>query len=215
MRLSYAIWATAFAFYLVFLAWHENWRGPLSAEEIAMFEARIEASGIASAAQRRAFSDFMRSDTGKPFVMLNLAAYPQGDVAHPLTGEMMPGRVLIQKYFSPFMGKIVLRGGYPAYMGEAVGDYLDAWKTSANPGWSGIGLIRYRSRRDLLMAATDPAFADSHIFKQAALAVTYALPTQSTGGGFLSPRIWVAMLLVSLASLAQTLLLTIRMRHVG
>ena len=44
--------------------------------------------------------------------------------------------------------------------------------------WSMVGLVRYRSRRDLLEIATNPAFRGAHQFKTAAMAQTIAVPVE-------------------------------------
>lgn len=212
--LLFIIWGLALFFYMLFLAWHENWRGPLNAQEVDFFMARVNASKILDATQKRDFQSFMLSDKGDEFFMLNLAAYPAGNVAHPLTGEAMPPTEMLENYYRPFIGKILRSGGYPSFIGAVKGGYLDKLAAPANPGWSGLGIIRYRSRRDLLEAATGPDFADSHIFKQAALAATYAMPVETHGGLFLSPRLWVFFLLGGVAGLAHILTLTLRMKNV-
>lgn len=207
------IWGLTLFLYLGFLGWHENWRGPLSAAEIDFYMARVNAAENVSPEQRQNLYDFMVSDTGEAFLMFNLVAYHDGDVADPLTGAPTPPPLLIQEYFLPFIGKVLRRGGYPAFMGNVVGGYIEAWATPPNPGWSDAAMIRYRSRRDLLALATDPTFADGHVYKQAALASTYALPVEGQGGMFLSPRIWVAFLLAGLAALTHIIFLTLRIKN--
>ncbi|MEG9861344.1 MAG: hypothetical protein V6Z81_02395 [Parvularculales bacterium] len=209
--ISISIWGIALALYLVFLVWHENWRGPLTQSEIETFMARIEANETVDDMQRAALLDFMETDTGNEFFMVNLLAFPKGTVTHPDTGEQVSPPDLLQEYFRPFMGKTIMSAGYPAYTGRAVGGYLDAWAAQANPGWSAGGIIRYRSRRDMLEAATDPSFEGGHVYKRAALSVTYAMPLETNAGGVLmSPRIWLAFLLTALAALGHLVYLIFR-----
>jgi hypothetical protein len=205
--MTYPIWATAFLLYLLFLGWHENWHGALTAEEIDGFSRHINASTILTKEQQQTLIDFMESDTGDEFFMLNLVAFYSGEIAQPGSGEMMPAPVLLDKYFRPFMGKILRRGGYPAFTAGAVGGYIEAWASADNPGWSGAGLIRYRSRRDLLLSITDSDFSDAHVFKKAALQATLAMPTQTITGALISPRLWVGFLILALAALAQIMVL--------
>ena len=68
--------------------------------------------------------------------------------------------------------------------------------------------MRYRSRRDLLMLASEEDFNDIHIYKRAAIASTFAIPAQSIGGALLSPRIWIALFIFLMAALAHILYLT-------
>ena len=204
------IWGSALVIFLLFSAWHENWRGPLDDDEIARFMTRIEANETLDDAQRKILLDFMKADTGKEFLMVNLLAYQQGDIVNPETGTPSTAPALLNIYYRPFIGKLFRSAGYPVITGAAVGGYLDAWNVEANPGWSGSGLIRYRSRRDMLEAVTDPSFDDGHVYKQAALAATLAVPIEKNVGFFLSPRIWVAMMLALLAALTHLALLTFK-----
>ena len=66
MRSGYTIWGIALIFYLVFLGWHENWRGPLAESEIATFTARAQSKGLSSEQLAR-FEIFMRDDDGGEF----------------------------------------------------------------------------------------------------------------------------------------------------
>ena len=63
-------------------------------------------------------------------------------------------------------------------------------------------MIRYRSRRDMMELATDPAFEPAHVFKVASMANTLAFPLRPAFV-VLGPRVWVALLLALLAALGQ------------
>ncbi len=63
-------------------------------------------------------------------------------------------------------------------------------------------MVRYRSRRDMIEIATDPAFRDAHAFKMAAMQQTIAVPVEP----FLalgSPRWLVGGVLLGLGLLLQ------------
>lgn len=201
------IWGAAFAVYAVFLAWHENWRGPLSPAEIDRHMAQLEQNAGFTDAQRALVLDFMRADSGKEFFMVNLMAFPPGTVTHPESGQEMTPQELLSDYTRPFLGKLFLRAGYPAFTGPLMAGYLDAWNVEANPGWTATGLIRYRSRRDMIEAATDAGFNDSHIYKQLALRATLAVPSETGRGLLMTPRVWLALWLVALAALAHLAML--------
>jgi len=64
------------------------------------------------------------------------------------------------------------------------------------------GVIRYRSRRDMIELVADPAFAPAHEFKIAAMSHTLAFPL-APGFTVLGPRVWLALLLALLAALGQ------------
>ena len=207
---SIYLWGSALLMFLLFLAWHENWRGPLKEAEIKMFMAQMEANENLDKTRFDTLVNFMRSDTGAEFFMVNMLVYTKGKLAHPETGEPVSAPALFYRYFRSFIGRLLRNGGYPAFSAGAAGDYIEAWNTAANPGWSGSGIIRYRSRRDLMRAVTDPAFSGGHIYKKAALAITYALPVEASSGLLVSPRIWVGMLLTLLAAFGQIIYLVLR-----
>ena len=121
----------------------------------------------------------------------------------------------MQSYFRPFAVKILARAGYPAFSARMRSGYIEAWGVAANPGWDIANLMRYRSRRDLLMSTTDEDFSDIHIYKHAAIAATFAVPSQSIGGALLSPRIWIALFIFVMAALAHILHLTRRKTNYG
>ena len=61
------------------------------------------------------------------------------------------------------------------------GGYFGVWNMPQNPGWHMVGLIRYRSRRDAMLASlVNPMFQDIHKYKLAAFKQTFALQAQPT-----------------------------------
>ena len=210
MRRSYAIWGAALVLYLVFLGWHENWRGPLTKAEIATFKTELETRGNLPADQSANLIAFLREDDGEEFFMVNIVGFPDGEVVHPDTGEKVDAQALLDSYYLPFAGKILARAGYPAFTALVQGGYIEAWGAAANPGWHAAGVMRYRSRRDLLASVNDPAFNDIHIYKRVALAATFAIPAKAIGGMLLSPRVWVALLIFAFAALVHITNLTVR-----
>ncbi len=208
-NISLIIWACTLVLYLVFLAWHENWRGALTEAEITHFMEKLAAQNNLDAQTKQLFQDFMHNDTGREFFMLNLVQFPEGNIKHPDNGADITGRDLLQSYYRPFAGMILKSAGYPAYTGLMRAGYVESWGVEANPGWHATGLMRYRSRRDFMQAVTNPAFSDMHIYKHAALAATLATPLETSQSLLLSPRIWVALLLTLFASLGQIIRLLI------
>jgi hypothetical protein len=90
-------------------------------------------------------------------------------------------------------------------VGPAAGRYLEYWGVEPDPGWTFAGVIRYRSRRDMMELATDPAFDPAHAYKIAAMTNTLAFPV-SPALVMLGPRVWVGLLLALLAALAHVVL---------
>ena len=146
---------------------------------------------------------FMETDDGKEFVMCNLVRLFPHEVAHPVTGKMYSAPNMVQMYFSGFVPTLIRAGGHPMMMMRQAGGYVDAWNTPPDPGWSIVGMVRYRSRRDMMVLATDQRFFDVHPLKIAAIAQTFSLPTQHVFGMAIRPRTGVALMLVLVAALAH------------
>ena len=68
------------------------------------------------------------------------------------------------------------------------------------PGWTLVGYMRYRSRRDLMKLTSDPRFQNGHAYKHAAISMTSSFPTRPQPIGFVGPRVWVALVLALAAA---------------
>ena len=199
---AWLIWGAAAALYALFRLWYDNWRGPLRQAEIEEFlaEVRGKYGGGNDPAELRAF---LEADDGKEFVMLNLVRIEPGMVTDPATGQPMEGRAAMRRYSDPFVRALLRRGGHPLYVGRKVAGYIDAWNSAPDPGWTLVGTMRYRSRRDLVAMVLDPAFRASHPAKLLGLDATYSFPTQRMVAGYASPRVWMALLIALAAALVH------------
>lgn len=202
------IWGAALAAYVAFRLWYDNWSGPLTQAEIDEFLAaragKLEATGNSPEIMRA----FLEADDGREFVMLNLVKARAEAVDDPKTGKPVPGIELLQRYASRFMPVLFRKGGHPGIVGRKVGGYIDAWNVEADPGWTVFGLMRYRSRRDMIRLASDPRFAEAHPEKLLGTAATYSFPTQRTLSLYASPRVTVALVLALAAALAHIAVLS-------
>jgi len=197
------IWLVAAFLYGAFSLWYNNWRGPLTAEEIEKFGKRWEQSKNAPPADViDAARGFMESDDGGEFFMLNLIKLHPGEIPVPGSDEKEPAPKLLRRYTGYFMPQVLRRAGHPAFVGPAAGRYMEHWGVEPDPGWTFSGIIRYRSRRDLMELATDPRFDPAHVCKIAAIANTLAFPV-APATLVLGPRVWVALLLALLAALGH------------
>lgn len=204
----WTIWLTALGLYLLFLTWHDSRSGPLTKAEIDAAMDRMATRGAETPEAMATIRAFLEADDGKEFLMANIvkvAAQPQPD---PVTGELTPGPVLVRRYFAKFVRVLLARGGYPALSARAVGGYIDAWNVPADPGWTMLGWMRYRSRRDMLALANHPSFQEGHPYKIAAMPMTFSFPTQPMMGVILRPRAAVALILALAAALAHIAALT-------
>jgi len=197
------IWAGALALYLGFRLWYDGWRPPLTATEIEGFIPRLPQSALANAAEVATLREFLARDDGREFAMLNLVRIAPQPVAHPETGELTPAMDLLSVYTREFVRALARKGGHPAIAARVIGGYLDSWNVGEDPGWTIVGYMRYRSRRDMLELVTDPRFANAHAFKIAATAVTMSFPTAPRILLFVSPRVWVGLVLALVAALVH------------
>ncbi|MEW6017997.1 MAG: hypothetical protein AB1760_07980 [Pseudomonadota bacterium] len=204
-----APWATAAALYGLFLAWYLSWRGPMSAAEIETALAKLLASSLEMDGRNQieTLQRFLEADDGRPFYMLNLVRLAAEPIADPETGHMRPARDLMSEYTRVFLPALFARGGHPAIAARKVGGYFDAWGVEADPGWSIVGYMRYRSRRDLAALVVDPRFSGAHEFKFAAMPQTYSFPTQPQIMTLATPTVWVGLVLALVAALAHIVLL--------
>jgi hypothetical protein len=201
--LNLHVWTIALAVYVAFRLWYNNWRGPLKPAEIDAFMDKAAQSKSAGHNDPAVLRKFLEEDDGREFFMVNLVKIEPGMVAHPVTGESVPGRAMMEVYTKAFMKRLFARGGHPALAARKIGGYVDAWRVSPDPGWSIMGFMRYRSRRDLMILATDPYFGDIHAFKILGTAETFSFPSRPIIMTLAGPRVWVGLVLALAASLVQ------------
>jgi hypothetical protein len=188
---SLVLWSVLAAVYLGFLLWYDGGGGPLTEEEVQRYVASLEARG-ADPARLEKLREFLESDTGDDFVMANFIRFQ----------EHAGAREDLDRYMAHMYPELFRRACHPVLAGPVVASALDIWGIENAETWSMVGLVRYRSRRDMIEIATNPAFADAHQFKTAAMAQTIAVPLEP----FLmlgSPRWLVGGALLAIGALLQ------------
>jgi hypothetical protein len=210
MQGAWWVWPVALALYLLFRLWYDNWRGPLSAQEVAHFMHIAQASPGADHTDMKVMRDFLENDDGKEFVMCNLVKLHAGHVAHPVTGQSSQPLELLQEYFKQFRPGLLRKAGHPVIISRQAAGYVDAWNAPPDPKWSIAGMMRYRSRRDMIVLATSENFNRAYPFKVAALSQTFSFPTQVVLEMVLRPRGAVGLGLLLLASLIHLASLLIK-----
>ncbi len=195
------IWLAAGLLYVAFRAWYDNWRGALRPAEIASLIEQVETRGLADPQAVENLRRFMEEDDGREFAMLNLVRLAPDPLPHPETGEPKPAGELLRGYLGTFLPQLARRAGHPLLQARKVGAYIDSWNVEPDPGWSFMGYMRYRSRRDLIEMITMPGFEGAHAFKVAAMPATFSFPTQPMLSLYAGPRIWVALVLALIAAL--------------
>lgn len=197
------IWLGAAGLYAAFRLWYDNWRGPLRPDEVERVLAALAGTPGAGLNDLDALRGFLAADDGREFTMLNLVRIAPGEVPHPTTGVPTPAPKLMRAYIAGFLPTLLRTGGHPALQARKIGPYVDAWNAAPDPGWTFVGMMRYRSRRDLAKLVTDPRFTAAHPFKAAAIPVTFSFPTAIGPALLLGPRVSVALVLALAAALGH------------
>jgi hypothetical protein len=203
------IWGTALLAYGAFRLWYDNWSGPLKPAEIDAFLAQMAGRFEATGNSPDVLRAFLAADDGREFVMLNLVKAQMDPVEDPQTGQMVQGFELLKRYSKRFMPVLFRNGGHPGIVGRKVGGYVDAWNTEPDPGWTVFGLMRYRSRRDMIKLVMDPAFMAGHPDKLLGTLATFSFPTQRVLSFYVGPRVTVALVLALIAALSHLTMMTI------
>jgi hypothetical protein len=171
------IWAILTGVYVVFFSWYTSFGGPLSDEEIAHYIALIETREPAPSPERLAMMrKFLEEDTGDDFVMINVI--DMYDTPLQIEG-VEPGETsddVLAKYMQYMYPALFARACHPVLYGQAANTAMDLMNADGMERWTVGAGMRYRSRRDMLEIATNPAFAGSHEFKVAAMRKTIAFP---------------------------------------
>ncbi len=161
----------------LFAGWYTSCDGPLDDDEIAAFMdlARRREPALPPEALDR-LRRFMEEDTGDDFVMVNVIELYDT----PLVIEgVRPGessQEVLDKYMAYMLPALLSRGSHPVIFGAAASNAMDLMNADGMERWTTGAGMRYRSRRDFLEIAIDPAFADAHEFKKAAMRKTIAFP---------------------------------------
>ena len=197
------IWVGAALLYAAFRLWYDGLRRPLSQAEVDAYVEAMRGGSASEVNDPDVIRAFLEDDDGKEFVMLNLVRLHPFDVEHPETGEKTKPRALLTGYLKGFLPALLARGGVPVFSARKVGPYVDAWGVEPDPGWTIVGAMRYRSRRDMMELLGDSRFTDAHGMKVAAMPTTFSFPTRPNAGAFVGPRIWVGLVLALGAALLQ------------
>ncbi len=164
--------------YIVFLFWYGGRGKPLAQAEVESLLAEIKRrSGKEPQAEEPPIIDQFRAlaknDDGREFYMVNLmkfrqkALYPEGNSF----GEDV--MVANNRYNRAIIPLLLKYGGHPVFFGQVQGRFLHP--VSADD-WDQVGIVRYRSRRDMLKMASDVAASGVDIHKWAALEKTQVFP---------------------------------------
>lgn len=195
------LWALPFGLWVLFTIWYTDFKGPLTSAEIERFSARLEAMGAPPDRIQR-LRRFMEEDSGRQFIMVNALDLTEEPPTLPATGPGAPAEALMAHYMEHMYPALFRRACHPLFAGLAVFPALDLVGIAGAENWTRVGLMRYRSRRDMLEISTNPVFGGRHEYKVAALEKTIAFPVETQL--YLSdPRWLLALLLLAIVGLAD------------
>jgi len=198
------IWSIALLIYGLFWFWYVGFQTPVSLKEIDHYMNKF-AQYETDPAITDQFRRFLEKDTGKSFVMINnIKTFARPKLIEGIADNATSFDVL-KAYSKPFASLILQRAGHPILQGKAAMKTVDSWGTEGADEWTYAGLVRYRSRRDLMEIITNPLFHEKHEFKYAALEKSIAYPIDPwfmVGG----PKLTVFLAIALLASMFQLFL---------
>ncbi len=203
------LWTILLVLYLAFFSWYTSFSGPLTEAEIEHYLSLMERNAQAFDPDARAsLKHFMETDTGDDFVMINVIDLYE--TPRRIEG-VAPGESsteVLGKYMAYMYPALFSRASHPVLVGSAASEAMDLMNAEGMASWTQGAGMRYRSRRDLLEIASNPAFSGSHAFKVAAMRKTIAFPVDpwfQLG----DPRLVLALLL-GLIGFALSWLLSVR-----
>ena len=200
------IWTlTAFS-YAIFYTWYTGFGGPLSPEEIEMYLERIEQGDDADPERQERLRTFLEEDTGSDFVMVNAILMRDEPLREEGVRADETSQEVLNRYMAYMWPALLKRACHPVLLGQAVAPAMDVWGIENAERWTTAGLMRYRSRRDLMEIAATPEFNGPHVFKIAAMEKTIAFPVE-TQLNLGDPRLLLGLLLFSVAASLHLLVL--------
>ena len=207
------MWLVLAILYTGFFSWYTSFGGPLSQEEMDHYYKMLEArNSDGSPEQRARLRKFMEEDTGDDFVMINVIDMYEEPMQISGVSSSDTSEDVLDRYMEYMYPALFTRACHPILFGEAANQAMDLMNAPGMEQWTRGAAMRYRSRRDMLEIASNPAFAGAHDFKIAAMAKTIAFPIDPwfhLG----DPRLLLALLLGLAGSLTSWLASNATNRH--
>jgi hypothetical protein len=169
------VWLVLAILYAAFFYWYTSLGGPLTPEEIdhyvGMMESRDQPPERVAMLRR-----FLEEDTGDDFVMVNVIELREP----PAPVEGVPAgstaQQMMDRYMEYMWPALLARASHPVLFGWAAAPAMEIVGLEGARDWTQAGMMRYRSRRDLMEIASNPEFGGRHEFKIAAISKTVAYP---------------------------------------
>ncbi|MEM7361169.1 MAG: hypothetical protein AAF431_18930 [Pseudomonadota bacterium] len=190
------IWITAVVLYGLFWLWYVGLGRIIKQDEIESVLAYLQSSGNPSNRLLGALRRFFEEDDGKDFVMVNLLE---------LKEPKNESRKKLSAYQKVFLGNLLKRAGHPVFIATVASGKIENIGCD-NDNWTDAGMVRYRSRRDLMEVLPDTFGSDHHALKIEALERTFAYPA-TPWMIFGGPKVVVPLMLALIAALTHLAIL--------
>ena len=205
-RSSRIIAAAVAVVYAMFWLWFGGSGDPLTAEETASYLRRMEEIAARSQhsdpAVRAAFATLATQDDGNEFYMVNLMKYREKALYPPGSEYGDDVTAAANRYEAAVAPALLKRGSLPILMARRQGTFL---RFDGADYWDDIGIVRYRSRRDMFEFALELGAKDQGIHKWASIEKTHVFPAEPVID-FVFVRGAVAVLLVGIGTALHFLL---------
>ena len=186
------IWLIALLTYALFYFWYIGFRSRVTPAEIERTMAILDA-GLVDETRKSHLRHFLANDDGKDFVMVNLLelAKPRKESSKNLNA-----------YQKIFLGQLLRKAGHPILIARAASGNIENVACQEFDNWTAAGMVRYRSRRDLMEILPATIGSEHHELKLSALDKTFAFPASPwfvVGG----PKLLVPLLIALIAAVTQ------------
>ena len=185
------IWTIAVLAYAAFWFWYVGFQKKVTPQEVAATMCIFEHDDTWTTAQKEHLRNFLLADDGKDFVMVNLLH---------LKSPKKESLEKLNTYQRIFLGSLLRKAGHPVMIARAASGNVENVACDHADDWSAAGMIRYRSRRDLMDILPATIGSEHHGLKLESLEKTFAFPA-SPWFVFGGPRIAVALGIALLAAL--------------
>jgi hypothetical protein len=189
--------------YLAFLFWYGGKGKPLNTVEVEDLLTEIKKRAGKQDSEEESpilqqFRDLTQNDDGREYYMVNLlkfrkkALYPEGS---PFGDDPLAANDRYNRAIIPLLLKY---GGHPVFLGQVLGRFLHPEHAD---DWDQVGMVRYRSRRDMLKMAVEIAGLGFDIHKWASLEKTQVFPVKPIVSLFFVRGIVAVILLIVMTAI--------------
>jgi hypothetical protein len=161
------IWTCAGLAYALFWLWYVGFRRKVTPEEVEKTMALFKTDAKWTVQQQENLRNFLANDDGKDFVMVNLLL---------LHRPVRESRKKLEAYQKVFLGALLRKAGHPVLVATAASGTVENVACDPDERWGAAGMIRYRSRRDLMEILPATIGSEHHGLKLASLERTFAFP---------------------------------------